>query len=169
MKGDWIVLVALACFGKFLRDLTLGITQNHAGLTFAFRLRLHGHRVLQTRGNQNILHLHGNDVDAPRFGSLIDDLLEQRAYLVAAFQHVRKHGFANHITQGGLGRPTDGALIVGHVQGRFLRIQHFPKQHGVHIHRHGVFGQGFFRLETGCDDAGVYPVRNRINDRDDKK
>jgi hypothetical protein len=58
MKGNGIVLIALASFVKFLRYLTLGITQDYPGLALSFRLRLHGHGILQTRGNQNILHLH---------------------------------------------------------------------------------------------------------------
>ena len=40
---------------------------------------------------------------------------------------------------------------------------------GIHIHRHRILGQGFFRLETSRDDARVDPVRNRINHRNDEK
>jgi hypothetical protein len=57
-------------------------------------------------------------------------------------------------------------LIVGYAQGRLFRVDDFPKQHGIHIHGHGVFGEGFFRFEAGRDDAGVDPVGNRIDDRE---
>jgi len=56
MKGDRIVLITPAGFGKLLRDLSLGISQNHTGLTLAFRLGLHRHRVFQGRW-QNLLEI----------------------------------------------------------------------------------------------------------------
>ena len=46
MKGDGIPFVTFTCFGKFLCDLPLSITENYSGLTLSLGLRLHRHRVL---------------------------------------------------------------------------------------------------------------------------
>ena len=102
-------------------------------------------------------------------GAFINDFLQEVADFVPAFQHIRQHGLANHIAQCCLGCPTDGALIVRHIQRRPFWVHHFPKQHGIHIHRHCISCESLFRLESSRDDTGIDPVRNRVDDRNDEK
>jgi len=73
------------------------------------------------------------------------------------------------ISQSRLGCPTYSGLEVGYIESCFSGVQDFPKQHSVYIHWHRILGQSFFCLERRCDHPGINPVRNHVDDRDNKK
>ena len=97
MKSDRVFGVSLTRDYELLRDLPLRIAQNHACLALSLCLGLHRHGILQTWRNEHVLNLYRNDVDTPRFGTLIDDLLQLRTELLPTLKHVRKLSFADHI------------------------------------------------------------------------
>ena len=164
-----IVGVGLGRLAEFLRHLALGIAEDHPRLAFALGLGLHRHRVLQRGGDQHVLDLDRDDVDAPGLGARVDDALQIVADLVAPLQHVGEHRLADHVAQRRLRGPVDRRRVVGDVERRHFRIDHLPEQHRIDVDRHGVAGQRLFRLERAGDDADVDPVGHRVDDRDDEE
>jgi hypothetical protein len=70
--------------------------------------------------------------------------LQHAADFFSTFEHVRKHGLADDITQSRLGSPIYRALVVSHIQGRPLGVYNLPEQNCIYIYRHRVFCKGFF-------------------------
>ncbi len=97
----------------------------------------------------------------------VDDALEHGRDLVAAFEHVGELRLADDVAQRGLRRPADRAHVVGHRERRLLGVDHLPEQHGVDVDRDRVLRQRLLRLEGGGDHAGVDPVRDGVDERDD--
>ena len=60
VKRGRVVRIRLCGLAKLLGHLSLGVTEDHACLTFALRLRLHRHGVLESDGDEHIPHLDGN-------------------------------------------------------------------------------------------------------------
>jgi hypothetical protein len=58
--------------------------------------------------------------------------------------------------------------VVGYRERRLLGVDHLPEQHGVDdFDRDRVLRQRLLRLERCCDHAGVDPVGDGVDDRDD--
>ena len=66
----------LAACGELLGGLELALGVDDLCPALALGLGLPGHRALHRLGNLHILDLDGRDLDAPRLGLLVDDLLE---------------------------------------------------------------------------------------------
>src|SRR6185369_7884392 len=97
MKSNRVLGVSVTRHDELLRDLPLRIAQNHTSLALSLCLGLHRHGILQTRRNEHVLNLYRNDVDTPRFGTLIDGLLQLLTELLPTLKHFRKLSFADDI------------------------------------------------------------------------
>ena len=81
-------------------ELALGVDDLRAPL--ALGLGLARHRVLHRRRDADVLDLDGGDLDAPRLGLLVDDLLQLLVELLALGQQRVQVGLAERGTQRGL-------------------------------------------------------------------
>ena len=104
------------------------------------------------------------DGDAPRGGAFVNDLLQLGIHLGPADQDVGQHALADDLAQGGLGGPGDGGFIICNLQGGFFRIPDDPEEHRIHIHRYGVFRQGFLGREGRDHYTVVDPVGEGVNE-----
>ena len=76
MECGRIAGIGLRSLAELLRNLTLRVAPDDAGLMLTLGLRLHRHRILKRWRNEHVLDLNRNDIDAPGFGPRIDDLLQ---------------------------------------------------------------------------------------------
>jgi len=99
----------------------------------ALCLRLAAHGILQVLRDNYIANLHRLHGDAPGVGALSMIFCSSSSILARTDQDIRQSHLADHLAQGGLGSPGDGAEVISHFQGGFLSVPHHPEQHRVYI------------------------------------
>src|SRR5260370_724955 len=88
MQGSRIFVVDARSLCKFLGDLDLGVTEDYAGLAFAFGLSLLRHGILKGLWNTDIANLDRLDGDTPRSGLFVEDLLQFESESLAFGDHL---------------------------------------------------------------------------------
>ena len=89
--------------GELLRRLELALGVDDLRAPLALGLGLAGHRPLHRLGDLDVLDLDDRDLDAPRLGLLVDDLLQLLVEPLALGQELVEVGAAEHGAQRRLG------------------------------------------------------------------
>ncbi len=110
------------------------------GSLLALRLGLPPHGPLHRLGKAYVLHLDQADFDAPRFGSIVDDLLKLLVDLLPMSQQFIQLTLANDITQRRLREIPGCAPIIFDLNNGIRWVKHPEIYNGIHTDRHVVSG-----------------------------
>ena len=101
----------------------------------AFRLGLAGDRADHAVVEIDLLDLDGADLDAPRLGLLVEDLLQVGVQLVAFAEHLVERVLAEHRAQRGLRELAGGLQEILDADHRAVGIDDAEIEHRVDLHR----------------------------------
>src|SRR4051794_10104575 len=146
--------------------LTLGVDDLRAPLALGLRLPRHG--ALHAARDLDVLHLDDRDLDPPRGGCLVDDLLQDGVDLVALRQQLVERVLTEHRAQGRLRdlRGRDHEVLDLH--DRVLRLDDPEVRDRVHAHRDVVLRDHVLRRDVQGDRPQV-DLDHPIDDRDEQE
>src|ERR1017187_3890553 len=163
---------------RFLGDQGSGLHHFLGGLKFAFRvhdlraafafgLGLFGHRALHAVRQRDLLHFHARDLDAPRLGLLVNDLLQFLVDDIALREQVVQRRLAEHAAQGRL-RDERGRLPeIFHLHHRRVRVHDAKINHRVHRGGHVVARHHFLLGHVNRHHAQIH-LHHLVHHRDQK-
>jgi hypothetical protein len=153
---------------ELLGGTVLAFGVDDLGPLFPLGLRLAGHRPLHRVGQLYVLDLDDADLDAPRLGRFVDDLLQLVVDLVAMDQQLVQVRLAQDRSQAGLGDLPRRPAVIFYLHDGVAGIDHPEIGHGVHPDRHVVAGDGLLRGDIQGDDAQV-DLHHAVYEGDDEK
>ena len=136
-------------------------------MTLALRLGLARHGVFEPLRDLHIANLDRLHGYAPRVRLLVEDLLQLSPQRLAIGHHVGQHVSADRLSQRRLRAHPNRVTEVLDLQNRFLRVPHHPEHDRVDKDRHGIAGQGRFRLHFRHPDPLVNEITHCVDDRND--
>src|ERR1700689_4066997 len=86
-----------------------------------------------------------------------------------AFTEIPQSAVLPPISKRLLRDPIDGFMVIGDVQGRFLRVMDKPENDRVHVHRNGILRQRLLGAERRGLNALVDDGDNVVDDRNDQE
>jgi hypothetical protein len=149
------------------RSSSTGTGGNDPCPAFPFGLGLPRHRALHRLGQRDVLDLDPLHPDSPRFLSgLVDDLLEMGVDLIPLGQQLVHVAVADHRPQRRLSHLGHREGVILHVEDRLDRVHDPVVDHGVHLERDIVPGDGLLGRHRRRDDLHVHlaePIRDRVH------
>ena len=151
-----------------LGGLVLALGADHLRTPLALGLGLAGHRALHACGDLDVLHLDDRDLDPPRRGGLVDDLLQDRVDLLALREQLVEHVLAEHGAERRLRDLRRRDHVVLDLDDRVLRLDDAEVGDGVHPHGHVVLRDHLLRRDVQRDRAQV-DLDHPVDDRDQEE
>ena len=168
MKRCWLlghhsggILELLCCI-----ELALGV--DDLGPLFALGFGLPGHGSLHAVGQFHVLYLDDADLDAPRFGLLVNYLLELLVDLVAVNEQLIQIRLAQHRSQTCLRNLPGSAIIVFHLDDGARGVEDAIVRHGIDPNSDIVSCDRLLGRDVQGDHSQVY-LHHAIHERDDQK
>src|SRR6266540_3206558 len=152
---------------QLLGGLQLALGMDYLGATFALGLGLARDRTYHRLVDVDVLYFDGGDLDAPRVGLRVEDLLDVGVQLLTLGQHVVELVLAQYRAQRRLRELRSRLEEIRDLDDRLLRIDHAKVKHRVHLHRHVVARDHVLAWDVVHDGAQV-DAHDLLDDRPDQ-
>jgi hypothetical protein len=137
------------------RGLELALGVDHVRPSLSLRLGAERHRALHLGGYLDVLDLDRRDLDPPRVGVLVDDVLERLVELLALGQQHVEVRLAEHRAQRGLCDLRGGQEIALDLDDRAGCVDHAEVADRVHPGGHVVARDQVLRRDVQRDGAEI--------------
>src|SRR6202165_5011706 len=159
LQGARLARQGLRRFGQLRGRLALALGVDDLGTPRALGFGLLRHGANHAFVEIDILDLNSRDLDAPRFGGLVEDALQVDVELVALREQIVHLVLAHHRAQRRLRDLAGGIEGVRHLDDGLAGIDDAEIDHRVHLDGHVVARDHILFGYVEYDDSQVHPAR----------
>jgi hypothetical protein len=145
--------------GRFCQGigrLSFAVGVNDLCPLFALGFGLSRHRPLQALRQEDVLDLYDPNLDAPRFGMLVNNGGQPLVDAIAMRQQLVQIRLTQHAPQRGEGNLPRGQAKILHLDNGVVRIHHTEVDNSIYLRRNVVARDHFLGLNHQCLYAHIY-------------